>query len=256
MTHEEIQLLAALDAIQAASPEEVEELHRHLAGCDECRRAADEFTEAAALFALSVEAVAPPPYVRDVLLEEMTDKGRAVTVERPLPSSAPNWWMAVAAAAILLLGLWGFTEMRVRAIREETLALRATVDQLAAEKKLLSESIASLSAATRTIQLTGQAIAPNASARVFLDPSQRRAFVFFHGLPTNPADKSYQLWIIRADQVAPQSAGVFAVDKNGDASLVVQNLPVDTEIKALAVTLEPKGGVEAPTGEKFLVGSS
>ncbi|HEY8133027.1 MAG TPA: anti-sigma factor, partial [Thermoanaerobaculia bacterium] len=90
---------------------------------------------------------------------------------------------------------------------------------------------------------------------VFLDPSQRRAFVFFRGLPPNAGDKSYQLWIIRADQVAPQSAGVFNVDASGSASLVVQNLPVDTMIKALAVTLEPRGGVKAPTGEKYLVGS-
>lgn len=41
---------------------------------------------------------------------------------------------------------------------------------------------------------------------------------------------------------------MFNVDKNGSASLLVENLPVDTEMKALAVTLEPKGGVAAPTG--------
>ena len=48
---------------------------------------------------------------------------------------------------------------------------------------------------------------------------------------------------------------MFNVDASGNASLVVQNLPVDTMIKALAVTLEPRGGVKAPTGEKYLVGS-
>jgi len=36
---------------------------------------------------------------------------------------------------------------------------------------------------------------------------------------------------------------------------VVQNIPVDTLIKALAVTLEPRGGVQSPTGQKYLVGS-
>ena len=45
--------------------------------------------------------------------------------------------------------------------------------------------------------------------------------------------------IIRADQVKPVSAGIFDVDASGNASLIVQNLPVDTLIKALAVTLEP-----------------
>jgi len=253
MTHEEIQQLAALDAIQAASPEETDELRRHLAGCSECRRVADEMTEAAAMLALSVDPVAPPPRVRAELLEELRDGGRAVTMERPLPTPSPaRWWLA--AAALIMMAFGGFTALRLRTMREEMLELRARIDQLAAERAQLSETLSALSG-SKTIELAGQAVAPNASARVFLDPAHRRAFVFFRGLPSNPADKDYQLWIIRADQVAPQSAGVFKVDPAGNASLVVQNLPVDTLIKALAVTLEPKGGVPAPTGAMYQMGS-
>ena len=131
---------------------------------------------------------------------------------------------------------------------------RDEIARLKSDRDKLSATIAAMSG-SRVIQLAGQEAAPRASANVFLDPSQRRAFVFFHGLPPNAQDKSYQLWIIRADQVKPQSAGVFNVDAGGNASLVVQNLPVDTMIKALAVTLEPRGGVPAPTGQKYLVGS-
>ena len=61
MTHEEIQQLAALDAIGSASPEEQAEIRRHVETCDECRRAAEEMNEAAALVALSADPVAPPP---------------------------------------------------------------------------------------------------------------------------------------------------------------------------------------------------
>jgi anti-sigma-K factor RskA len=95
---------------------------------------------------------------------------------------------------------------------------------------------------------------PKASATVFLDP-RSGAFLFFHGLPANANDKSYELWIIRADQVKPFPAGVFNVDPSGNASLIVQNLPVDALIKAIAVTLEPRGGVPAPTGQKYLSSS-
>jgi anti-sigma-K factor RskA len=252
MTHEEIQQLAALDAIHAASPEEAEMLRKHLEGCSDCRRVADEMTEAAALMALSIDPVAPPPQVREQILDDLRESGRAVTMERPLPPSPPRWWLV--AAAIIALAFWGFTALRLRHTREEMLVLRARVNQLAAERTQLSETLAALSG-SKTIELAGQAMAPTASARVFLDPAHRRAFVFFRGLPVNPAGKDYQLWIVRADQVAPQSAGVFKVDQTGNASLVVQNLPVDTLIKALAVTLERKGGVEAPTGEKYLLGS-
>ena len=63
MTHEEIQQLAALDAIGAATADEAAELRRHLATCADCRRAADELNEAAALLALGVDPVAPPAHV-------------------------------------------------------------------------------------------------------------------------------------------------------------------------------------------------
>ena len=236
MTHEEILELAALDAIGAASPEEVAELRRHLATCDGCRRAADELNEAAALLALSVDPVTPPPAAKEKILR---DVGRASA--RP----ALQWWFAAAAALFLVLLLWTAFELR---------DARQQVAQLQSDREKLTGMIATLSR-SRVIQLAGQEIAPRASANVFLDPSQRRAFIFFHGLPANPEDKSYQLWIIRADQVKPMSAGVFNVDPTGSAALVVQNIPVDTLIKALAVTLEPRGGVQSPTGQKYLVGS-
>ena len=233
MTHEEIQQLAALDAIGAATADEVAELRRHLATCDDCRRAADELNESAALLALGVDPVTPPPRVKENLLR---DVGRASA--RP----ALQWWLAAAAALFLVLFLW--TASQLSDARRQVAQLKSDRDKLSA---ILNTS--------HVIQLAGQEIAPRASANVFLDPSQRRAFVFFHGLPLNAQDKSYQLWIIRADQVAPQSAGVFNVDANGNASLEVRNLPVDTMIKALAVTLEPRGGVKAPTGQKYHVGS-
>ena len=234
MTHEEIQQLAALDAIGAATAEEAAELRRHLATCADCRRAADELNEAAALVALGVDPVAPPAHVKQAVLRNVR------------PASTRQWWMLAAAAAVLI-GLWLGTWTQLRRARNE-------IAQLKSDRDKLSATIASLSG-SRVIQLAGQEAAPRASANVFLDPSQRRAFVFFRGLPPNAQDKSYQLWVIRADQVKPQSAGVFSVDAAGNASLVVQNLPVDTMIKALAVTLEPRGGVPAPTGQKYLVGS-
>ena len=243
MTHEEIQQLAALDAIKAASPEEVAELRRHLATCPDCRRAADELNESAALLALSVDPVTPPAQVRTNILQSLPRRER---------TPALQWWMTAAAGILLVLWLWSASQ--IRDLRDQERALQDEVARLKSDRDKLSQTIAAISG-SRVIQLAGQSISPKASANVFLDPSQRRAFVFFHGLPANPQDKSYQLWIIRADQVKPQSAGVFNVDAAGNASLVVQNLPVDTLIKALAVTLEQRGGVEAPTGQKYLVGS-
>ena len=252
MTHEETQQLAALNAIGAASPEEVAELRRHYELCEECRQAGDELDETAALLALNVDPVPPPAAVRAALLRKIERTDRIATLERPVPRTAGTW---LKVAAVALIAMLAATSVQLRTARREAKRLAEENARIAADRQKLSETIAALSGAgTRTIRLAGQPVAPNASARVFLDPAQRRAFVFFDDLPPNPGDKSYQLWIIRADQVAPQSAGVFNVGGDGRASLVVQNLPVDTIIKALAVTLEPKGGVSSPTGEKYLLG--
>jgi anti-sigma-K factor RskA len=106
-----------------------------------------------------------------------------------------------------------------------------------------------------SIRMVGQEDAPQASANVFMNPRTRSALVFFNHLPATGPEKSYQLWVIRADQPAPQSAGTFEVGSEGKATLAVENLPVNTEIKAFALTLEPRGGVNAPTGPKYLIGS-
>ncbi|HKO58615.1 MAG TPA: anti-sigma factor, partial [Thermoanaerobaculia bacterium] len=169
------------------------------------------------------------------------------------------WWLATAA--MLFLALWGWREVGIRVSRENLRSQKAEIERLQSENATLTQQKEKLSGAmsamaasgTRTIALTGAQAAPSASARVFLDAQKQRAFVFFHDLPTNANDKSYQLWILRADQPKPQSAGVFDVTKDGTASITIDNLPLATEIKGLAVTLEPKGGGEQPSNANFYV---
>jgi anti-sigma-K factor RskA len=236
MTHEETESIAALDALGVAGAGDAVVLAMHVAGCLPCRRARDEYRRATTLLALGLAPVSPPRHVRERIVESVT---------RAAASRRSSWRLAAAAA--LVLGLFGVREFSVQ-------TERARLEQ---ENARLSAEITALGAAdTRTIALAGQEIAPRASAKVFLDPNRRRAIVFFHDLPENAGDKSYQLWIIRADQPAPMSAGVFDVTRNGKASISIENLPVATEIQALAVTLEPRGGVPRPTSTAFFVAGS
>ena len=253
MTHEEYQEIAALDAIGAASPEEERDLREHLGACAECRRVRDEYAEAVTLLARGLEPVAPPDDLRErVVAGEQTDN--VVDARRRFGGSA--WWLATAA--MLFLALWGWRELAMRVEREKYSTQQAEIRRLAEENarlgqrndKLSAEMAALASRDTRQIALMGQQVAPAASARVFLEPEKRRAVVFFTNLPANAKDKSYQLWIIVGDK--PRSAGVFDV-VNGNATISVENLPVSTEIKALAVTLEPRGGAAQPTNTNFYV---
>jgi len=259
MDHAQFDSIAALDAIGAATTDEANALAAHLPSCPDCRRARDEYGEATLMLARDLDPVMPPPRVRDRIFAAIDGGGEPVNViDARDRFNSSRWWMA---AAVVFLALWGWRELSVRVTRERIHTTEAEVRRLAGQNQLLaarneklSAEMASLASRdTRTIALTGQQVSPSASAKVFLEPRQRRAVVFFYNLPANAADKSYQLWILRGDQPKPQSAGIFDVTKSGAASISIENLPLATEIKGLAVTLEPKGGVEQPTNTNFFV---
>lgn len=254
MNHEDYEALAALDVLGATTAEEGRVLRVHLEACEPCGRVRDEMAEAATFLARDLDPATPPRELREQLMRSISGIDDVHESHR-----FTKWWLATAAT--FFLALWGWREIGIRVARERNVHQQHEIERLAAEKlvleqqkqKLSAEMAALASPETTTISLRGQEASPSASARVFLEPSQRRAVVFFTNLPANPPDKSYQLWIIPANAPKPLSAGVFDASTNGSASLRIENLPVATEIKALAVTLEPRGGVAQPTNTRFFV---
>jgi anti-sigma-K factor RskA len=258
MEHTEYEDLISLDAVGALEADEAARLKTHLRECAECRRSHDEARETAALMALSASPVEPPAHVRRQVLEAI--RPASVTELAPRRTRLAPWWLAAAAVLLVALAIWN--AMAIRRSQRQLEIASGEITRLRNENQAAQQSRAelerrlqALTGAGATIELSGQEVAPSASARAFVDPDSRTALVFFQNLPPTPADKSYQLWIIRADRPAPQSAGVFEVGPDGKATLGLENLPVNTEIKAFAVTLEPRGGVAAPTGAKYLIGS-
>jgi anti-sigma-K factor RskA len=259
--HEEFEELSALAALGAASAEEISRLEQHLRDCSDCATMDAENQRAASLLPFGLEPVTPPEEARVAILETIRRRDEDKVVALNPARSTPVWWLATAATFLLALFLW--SELRLRAVKERVAELETARLQLSEENSrvnqkamTLESQLAAIAAqSTRSIQLSGQEAAPSASARVFLDSQQRRAFVFFEGLPPNSGDKSYQLWIIPGGAgAAPMGAGVFDVSPDGEGRVVLENLPLNTEMKALAVTLEPRGGVGAPTTTPVLVG--
>lgn len=60
------------------------------------------------------------------------------------------------------------------------------------------------------------------------------------------------MWVVTAQ--APISAGLLATDPTGGGTQYYMTPPDIAPPVAVAVTLEPSGGVPAPTGERYLVG--
>jgi len=104
------------------------------------------------------------------------------------------------------------------------------------------------------IDLAGQApAAPGAAARAFWSRSRGMVFTASN-LPALPPGRVYQLWVVTA-QPAPISAGLLTPDAQGSVNETF-NTPSDIpQPVALAVTIEPAGGVRSPTGERYLVGT-
>jgi len=67
--------------------------------------------------------------------------------------------------------------------------------------------------------------------------------------------KAYELWIIPADNSAPIPAGTFHPDQQGNASVVMPDLPKGIPAKAFGVTIEQDGGTQTPTMPLVMFGN-
>jgi anti-sigma-K factor RskA len=67
--------------------------------------------------------------------------------------------------------------------------------------------------------------------------------------------KTYELWVIPADGSAPIPAGTFHPDGQGNASVIMPDLPKGVAAKAFGVTIEADGGAQTPTLPIIMAGS-
>jgi hypothetical protein len=232
MTHDEFESIAALDALGAASAEEESALRQHVETCESCRRAGDEFVEAASLLARDLDPVSPPAEVRQRIMSNV-EVGEITLVDPHRRFAIRPWWLATAAT--LLLFLWGWRELGIRAARERIASQRAEINQLSQENARLSAMMARLNyemtvlamTGTKTFTLTGPA-----SARVFVNPQGQGLLIV-----ANASPNSYQLLVTRADQPKAQRVAAFDVLVAAQQKTVLlQQLPPLKSIKSFSLT--------------------
>ena len=255
MTREEISELAAAYALGGLEGADRARFEARLrAGDADVLAALRDFEDTLAGLAAAAHET-PPPAVKAALMERIT-AARAPAPARPLLRRRAAIWPVVlsgAMAAGLAAVVVGWTVSATYEKRLDTLARDA--DQLKAELRSQQAVIAILrDPATQVVALSGLPPAPAARARMMWHPQAGGVFVAT-GLPAPPEGKAYQLWAI-AGSNAPVSAGVFSVNASGTGSLSVRPLPGVAAVNAFAVTLEPAGGLPAPSGEMYLLGKS
>jgi anti-sigma-K factor RskA len=210
--------------------------------------------------AQAVPQVDPPLALRARVLESVA--GRPPAQVRP---ATPVWQFATAASLVLAAGLGLYTsQLRGRIssleveLRDTRSRANAAEQRVADVQRTAAGAQASLVVLTAPdvarIDLAGQPpVAPQASARAFWSRSRGMVFTASN-LPPLPAGRIYQLWVVTS-QPAPLSAGLLTPDAQGSVNETFSTPPDIPQPVALAVTIEPAGGVPAPTGEKYLIGT-
>jgi anti-sigma-K factor RskA len=290
--HEEYKELLALSAIDAEC-EERRVLEAHLASCADCRTEQREMRDAAAALALATEPVTPSPMLRASLLASLkttpqesravvTDATPTVTtrndkrdganvvsledarrnrqsrtlLSRPAFALAASLALcALAAASFVLWQRNGALKSQLASLsttlnqkQDELVARNAELERTRRERELLSSPEAHAS------ELAGTPAAASARARLVFDARTGEAMLTAMNLPPAPAGKAYQLWFIADGKPLPGS--VFSTDAQGRALMHEQIPTAGRRAQIFAVTVEPAGGVQSPTGEIVLKGAA
>lgn len=263
MTHDELRELAAAYSLGALNTAQRAEFEAHLGGCADCRADVASMRPVVQGLAFTAPLQQPPPSLRaKVLAAARASSAPAVS---PPASSSPWSWsvvVALAAAVVVAIGLGLYAlEMRSRVASLES-GLRAAIsatERVGAELDELRQIARDTEAARAVlgasdlarIDLTGQPSAASARARAFWNRSSGLVFTASE-LPVVPAGRAYQLWVLT--EGSPISAGMLQPDAGGSVQAFIPT-PLDLPAPVgMAVTVEPAGGVPAPTTQPVLVG--
>ncbi len=281
MVHEDYKEMLALQALDALEEGDGPELERHLATCVECRAELSELREASSLLAFAATEVEPPAALRSQILEGVraqnssiradVDRDRAANsnVTPPAsrlekqPAALGRHWsfaqrfgalaaaLAFAALIASLFVLWN----RNAALHREVARLS---NQSAEQQQVLAHERQALALLTAQgaakLELAGTTMAQKAHAMLAYDRKTGHAMLMVEGLPSAPADKAYQLWFIANGH--PMPGKVFTIDASGGA-MMSDEVPAEARQHAVfAVTLEPRSGVNAPTGQMYLLSAA
>lgn len=284
MEHAEIKNLIPLKALGRLDGDEASAVDEHLAAdCDDCERELASFNEALASMAMAEGgADESAGRVWDRLRVRLDAERRALRAPRRVEDRATREpsrgrvfaviSTAAVAAVVAIVVSTGLSNSRMQTASKETSneiaaltarvvdvqrKLDATGDQVAALQTRVAQTtvltLASLGPEARVARLAGLAPSPSATGIVSVSHSQGTAMLEVSGLPPTPHDKEYEVWWIGGKQ-GPIRAGVFEPLSNG-ATIVSLDLPPPGEVVlASAVTLEPRGGVDKPSGAMYLKG--
>jgi anti-sigma-K factor RskA len=215
--------LTAGYALDALDPDERARYEEHLASCERCRDELQGFWQVAGALGRAAGGPTPPASLRERILEQARDeRPNVVPLRRRVATPVLASVAAVAAVVAVAVGIW-------------SLALSRDLDDANSVLAVLSDPNARVHESA------------DGEANLVVTPSGRAALVVRMLAPA-PEGKDYEIWVL--EDGVPQRAGLF--ERPGVAMLSRRVEAGQT----VAVTLEPDGGVDAPTGDPLFTAIS
>jgi hypothetical protein len=222
----DMHLLTGCYAVDALAGPELADFERHLEHCSSCATEVRGLRAAAARLAMAV-AVEPPQAMQERVLSAAT---RTRQLPPPVSGKARQHYVrqivaSASVAAAVSLGAWHVVTQH-------------QLDDARARDRSIAAVLGSPGARIESIRTTagGNLIAVIAAG-------QRQAVVTAVGMPSPPAGKVYQVWLINA--AGARSAGLMPAAQAGRTEpLLADGISPGDEI---GVTVEPAGGTTHPT---------
>jgi anti-sigma-K factor RskA len=289
MDHDRLKELLPLEALGALDGEDARAMAAHLAeGCDECQAELRSLRETMAAYAIGVTGAGSADRIWQrverrlataaaPIATAVSDRPASRASDRPIREGVTRVWrvaaVAASAAAILLAVMSGNYAKQIELLRQDDAARFVALDrqtrELASQLEDRNRELATLrdqvsvsgqltqavlAPDARIIRLGPLAPAPDAAGLVAIAPASNRAVLHVAGLPQAPPGKEYELWWI-GSKSGPIKAALFEPAAHGDATVASTLPPAGEQLLASAVTLEPAGGVDKPTGAMYLKGA-
>ena len=260
--HDDVKGQAGAYVLGTLDSDERRAFEAHLSECADCAAEVRTFQRVSAALALGVAQRTPPPELRGRVLAAA---GGGAQPDAP-GAHTKAWavWLPVAAMLLLTVAMGIYAarlQTRVEGLEarlNNALAQAAVADRRVADSRRVATELQSAMGVLAApdlarIDLAGQPAAPAASARALW--SRARGMVFTaSNLPPLPAGRVYQVWVVAGP--APISAGLLTPDAGG-GGMAFYSTPADIPApQAIAVTIEPAGGLPAPTGAFYLMGKA
>jgi anti-sigma factor RsiW len=207
-------VLDALDEVERRAFE------AHLDRCTICKEELESLRSAAASIAYAGPAPAPPPRLRERILEAARNERLAevIPLRRRLAVPSAITLAAAAACAAIALGLWASS-------------LSGRLDRERSARQADARALAIMATpGSRRFPLLG------AKGSLVVAPDQNAALVVT-GLASAPAGKTYEAWVVRNRQPVP--AGLFKGGSQESIFALTQPVPSGSRV---AVSLERAGG--------------